>query len=135
MIRRSIKERRHAIPDDYIVFLQEHEDDIGLTKDDPINFCQAMQSSNSQKWIDAMKDKIKPMQDNDIWDFVELSEGVKPIGCKWLFKTKKDSKGYIERLPVNGITNSIKSLPHVVLRQMYLSDLRMQHWKINKVDG
>ncbi|RDY04245.1 hypothetical protein CR513_12068, partial [Mucuna pruriens] len=48
-LRRSIRERRHVIPDDYIVFLQEHEDDIGLIKDDPINFYQAMQSSNSQK--------------------------------------------------------------------------------------
>ncbi|RDY05829.1 hypothetical protein CR513_10284, partial [Mucuna pruriens] len=57
-LRRSIRERRHAIPYDYIVFLQEHEDDIGLTEDDPINFCQAMQSSNSQKWIDVMKDEL-----------------------------------------------------------------------------
>ncbi|RDX94460.1 hypothetical protein CR513_23156, partial [Mucuna pruriens] len=48
-LRRSIRERRHAIPDDYIVFLQEHEDGIGQTEDDPINFCQAMQSFNSQK--------------------------------------------------------------------------------------
>ncbi|RDY14735.1 hypothetical protein CR513_00157, partial [Mucuna pruriens] len=81
-LKRSIRERRHAIVDDYIVFLQEHKDDIGLTKDDPINFCQAMCSSNSQKWIDAIKDEIKSMQDNDVWDLVELLEGVKAIGCK-----------------------------------------------------
>ncbi|RDY08242.1 hypothetical protein CR513_07553, partial [Mucuna pruriens] len=40
------------------------QDDIGLTEDDPINFYQVMQSSNSQKWIDAMKDEMKSMQDN-----------------------------------------------------------------------
>ncbi|RDY04246.1 hypothetical protein CR513_12064, partial [Mucuna pruriens] len=74
-LRRSIRERRHAILDDYIVFFQEHEDGIGLTEDDPINFCQAMQSSNSQKWIDAMKDELKSMQDNDVWDLVKLPEG------------------------------------------------------------
>ncbi|RDY01687.1 hypothetical protein CR513_14954, partial [Mucuna pruriens] len=59
-LKRSIRERRHAIPYD-IVFLQEHDDDIGLTKDDPINFFQAMQSSNSQKWINIMKDEMKSM--------------------------------------------------------------------------
>ncbi|RDY04901.1 hypothetical protein CR513_11324, partial [Mucuna pruriens] len=90
--QRFIKERRHAIANDYIVFLQEHEDDISLTEDDPINFSQAMQSSNSQKWIDAMKDELKSIQDNDVWDLVKLPEGVKPIGCKWIFKTKNDSK-------------------------------------------
>ncbi|RDX93169.1 hypothetical protein CR513_24605, partial [Mucuna pruriens] len=95
-LRRSIRERGHAIPDDYIVFLQEHEDDNGLTEDDPINFCQAMQSFNSQKWIDAMKDELKSMQDNDVWDLVKLPECVKPISCKLIFKTKKDYKGNIE---------------------------------------
>ena len=65
-LRRSTRERRNAIPDDYIVFLQEHEVDIGVMEDDPINFCQAMESSNSQKWIDAMNEKINSMKDNDV---------------------------------------------------------------------
>ena len=37
------------------------------------------------------------MQDNDVWDVVSLPEGVKPIGCKLIFKTKRDSKGDVER--------------------------------------
>ncbi|RDY14604.1 hypothetical protein CR513_00311, partial [Mucuna pruriens] len=80
-----------------VVFEEEFEDDISLIEDDPINFCQAMQSYNSQKWIDSMKDELKYMQGIDIWDLVELLEGVKPIGCKCIFETKKDSKGNIER--------------------------------------
>ena len=56
-----------------------------------------MHSSNSQNWIDTMKDEMKSMNDNEVWDLIELPEGVKPIGCKQIFKTKKDSKGNIER--------------------------------------
>ncbi|RYA56552.1 hypothetical protein DD596_25500 [Enterobacter cloacae complex sp. 4DZ3-28B] len=37
------------------------------------------------------------MNDNEFWNLVELPEGVKPISCKWIFKTKKDSKGNIDR--------------------------------------
>ena len=37
------------------------------------------------------------MKDNDVWDLVSLPEGTKPIGCKWIFKTKRDSKGNVER--------------------------------------
>ena len=42
-----------------------------------------------------MKDEMKSMKDNGVQDLVELPEGVKPIGCKWIFKTKRDSKGNI----------------------------------------
>ena len=69
-LRRSTRERRSAISDDYVVFLQEHEVDIGVVEDDPINFRQAIESSNSQKWIDVMNEEMKSMKDNDVWDLV-----------------------------------------------------------------
>ena len=58
-LRRSTRERRSAVPDDYIVFLQEHEFDIGVVEDDPINFRQALESYKSQEWINSMNEEIK----------------------------------------------------------------------------
>ena len=81
-LRRSTRERRSVIPDDYVVFLQEHEENNGMMEDDPVNFHQAMQDSNSEKWIEAMNEEYKSMQDNKVWELVPLLEGVKPIGCK-----------------------------------------------------
>ncbi|TYJ98082.1 uncharacterized protein E5676_scaffold565G00130 [Cucumis melo var. makuwa] len=37
-LRRFTRENRSAISDDYIMFLQEYQDDIGIMEDDPINF-------------------------------------------------------------------------------------------------
>ncbi|RDX81644.1 hypothetical protein CR513_37655, partial [Mucuna pruriens] len=54
--------------------------------------------------IDAMKDEMKSMQDNNIWDLVELPKSVKPIGSKWIFKIIKDSKGNIERYKSHLVT-------------------------------
>ncbi|RVX03502.1 Retrovirus-related Pol polyprotein from transposon TNT 1-94 [Vitis vinifera] len=78
-LKRSTRERRSTISDDYVVYLQEHEFDMGL-EDDPISVSQVKQSSNSKKWIEAMKDEMKSMKDNGVWDLVELPKGVKPIG-------------------------------------------------------
>ena len=44
-----------------------------------------------------MNEEYKSLQDNDVWDLVPLLKGVKPIGCKWIFKTKRDLKGDVER--------------------------------------
>ncbi|RDX96336.1 hypothetical protein CR513_21008, partial [Mucuna pruriens] len=65
-LKKSTRERKSAISDDYVVYLQEHKDDIDLIKEYPINFSQDMQSSNSQKWIDVLNDEIKLMVDNDV---------------------------------------------------------------------
>ena len=43
-----------------------------------------------------MKDEIKSMEHNDVWDLVKLLEIEKSIGCKWIYKTKQDSKGNVE---------------------------------------
>jgi Reverse transcriptase (RNA-dependent DNA polymerase) len=96
-LRRSTRERRSGISNDYIMFLQENEFNIGMMEDDSVTLRQDLESVNSYKWIKAMDKEIKSMYDNKVWDIILLSEGVKPISCKWIFKTKKDSKGNVER--------------------------------------
>ena len=64
-LRRSTRERRSTISDDYVVYLQEHEFDMSL-EDDPILVSQVKQSSYSKKWIEAMKDEMKSMKDNGV---------------------------------------------------------------------
>ena len=66
-LRRSTREMTNAIPNDYIVFLQEHEENDRMMEDyDPINFRQSIQGSNSERWIEAMNEKYKSMQDNKV---------------------------------------------------------------------
>jgi hypothetical protein len=99
-LRRSIRERKNVIFNDYIVFLQENKFNIGIMKDDPLTLHQAIDCVNSHKWTKAMDEEIKSMYDNKVWDIVSLPEGVKPISCKWIFKTKNDSKGNVERYKI-----------------------------------
>ncbi|RVW74359.1 Retrovirus-related Pol polyprotein from transposon TNT 1-94 [Vitis vinifera] len=69
-----------------------------------------------QELLDTSEQQVEPhtsLEDNGVtlrrstrtkrstipsgYDLVELPNGVKAIGCKWVFKTKKDSLGNIER--------------------------------------
>ena len=46
--------------------------------------------------------------DNETWELVELPSGRKPVGCKWVFKIKRDCNGKVEqykaRLVAKGYT-------------------------------
>jgi hypothetical protein len=78
----STRERRSAISNDYVVFLQENKFNIGMMEDDPLTLRQVLESMNSHKLIKVMNEKIKSMYDNKVCDIAHLSEGVKPIDCK-----------------------------------------------------
>ena len=44
-----------------------------------------------------MKDKIKSMNANRVWNLEIIPKGAKTVGCKWVHKTELDSQGNIER--------------------------------------
>jgi len=44
-----------------------------------------------------MKEELKSIDDNKVWDLVELPKSAKWVGYKWVFKTERDSKGKTER--------------------------------------
>ena len=96
VLKRSTRVRRYAIPDDYIVYALEHESDLSMDND-LVSFKEAVESNNSKKWYNAMKEELKSMTDNNVWVMTELPEGSKRVGCKWVFKTKRDSMGNVER--------------------------------------
>ncbi len=40
---------------------------------------------------------MKSLQNNDVWELVELPEHRKPVGSKWVYKVKVDGDGRVER--------------------------------------
>ena len=87
--------RNSFIPSDYVVYLQDSAYNVGAIHD-PKMFSQVVSSKDSNLWNEAMKAEMDSMESNQVWDLVELPIGVKPIGCKWVFKMKKDSLGNFE---------------------------------------
>ena len=43
---------------------------------------------------------MNSMNTNDVWDLEEIPNGAKTIGCEWVYETKCDSKGKVERYKV-----------------------------------
>jgi hypothetical protein len=44
-----------------------------------------------------MEDEMRSMSVNKVWYLEEIPKGVKTVSCKWVYKTKCDSNGNIER--------------------------------------
>ena len=62
-----------------------------------MTYKDAVTCPQSSMWVNAVQYEIASMDHNGVWELVELPTSCKPIGCKWVDKTKKDSQGRIER--------------------------------------
>ncbi|RVW78353.1 Retrovirus-related Pol polyprotein from transposon TNT 1-94 [Vitis vinifera] len=115
-LRRSQRVRRPAISDDYMVYLQEHEYD-GYDAFDPVTYQEAIHCPQFISWKEAMDDEMNSMYMNGVWDLVELPHGCKPVGCKWVFKTKRDSSRKMERYKARLVIRAqlVSQLIHVQL--------------------
>ena len=90
--RVSQRTRKSAIPNDFLLYLHEEGCD-----DDPLTFDQAINCNKAEFWQESMREEMDLMSRNSVWKLVEPNANIKPIGCKWVFKTKRDSNGNIER--------------------------------------
>ncbi|KAK8670697.1 hypothetical protein V6N13_037315 [Hibiscus sabdariffa] len=92
-LRRSTRERHE--PERYGFLVTTHGDVILVDHDEPKTYQEAVSSPDSKKWLEAMRSKMDSMSDNQVWTLVEPPEGIKPIGCKWVFKKKTDMDGNV----------------------------------------
>jgi len=85
---------------DYITRREAEENDLqnGLamfnTSIDPSNFDEA---SKLKVWREAMKQEIEVIESNNTWELTDLPTGCKKIGVKWIYKTKLNEKGEVEK--------------------------------------
>jgi Reverse transcriptase (RNA-dependent DNA polymerase) len=66
---------------------------VGSDKD-PTTFHQA---SKELHWRQAMAKELDALAQNNTWNLVPSSEAKNIVGCKWVFKTKRNSAGQLER--------------------------------------
>lgn len=62
---------------------------------DPTNFQEA---TKHKKWREAMDTEMSYIEKNQTWSLVSLPDGAKAIGVKWIYKTKFNELGKVDKL-------------------------------------
>ena len=86
---------------DYVTNLENNDDQVQnlaiamfSSSEDPSTYEEA---AKIESWRKAMDSEIQSIEDNGTWELVNLPSGVKAIGVKWIFKTKYNEKGEVEK--------------------------------------
>ncbi|GKF87173.1 hypothetical protein Tco_0258050, partial [Tanacetum coccineum] len=61
---------------------------------EPKSIAKALSDSS---WVEAMQEELLQFKFQQVWILVDLPNGKKAIGTKWVFRNKKDEKGIVIR--------------------------------------
>ena len=81
-----------------------------MDQDEHETYSEAMMGSKSEEWLKAMRSEMDSMYTNQVWNLVELPEGVRPIGCKWIFKKKIDMDGIVHTYKARLVAKGYKQI-------------------------
>ena len=56
------------------------------------------EASSNPLWQQAMSDELQALTKTNAWDLVDLPSGKTLVGCKWVYKVKRDALGDITKL-------------------------------------
>ncbi|KAL0284754.1 UNVERIFIED_CONTAM: hypothetical protein Sangu_2811500 [Sesamum angustifolium] len=86
----------------------------GQLDNDPKTYGEAMSDIDSGKWLEAMKSEMDSMSSNQVWTLVDQPKGVRPVGCKSVYKRKIGADGEVTtfkaRLVAKDILNDLGSI-------------------------
>ncbi|KAH9706546.1 hypothetical protein KPL70_012251 [Citrus sinensis] len=99
-----------------------------------------------EKWRIAMDEEIKAIVKNDTWELTTLPTGHKAIGVKWVYKTKRNAKGGIERHKARLVANGYSQKAGIDYDEIFAPVARLEtirliislaaqnKWKIFQMD-
>ncbi|RDX85061.1 hypothetical protein CR513_33797, partial [Mucuna pruriens] len=90
------------------VWMVDYEEETNLSEEEESLMAMMMaengsdlhsfeEASKSMKWRETMNMEIKTIEKNKMWELTDAPKGVKHIGVKWIFKTKLNESGNIEK--------------------------------------
>jgi hypothetical protein len=111
--------------------------------DEPANFVEA---SKDPSWKHAMDEELKAIESNGTWTLVTRRPNHKPIGLKWVYKLKKDTKGAIVKYKARLIAKGYVQRQRVDYEEVFAPVARLEtvrlllalaaqeEWKVHHMD-
>jgi transposase InsO family protein len=93
--RRSNRSSRGRLPGRFQDFIMDN--DAFTVIQDPTTYQEAMKSKDAEEWKQAIQEELQSIEHCGTWELVELPKGRNTVSSKWVFKTKTNEDGNIER--------------------------------------
>lgn len=88
--RRSERSNKGVPPDRFMGRLK-----MITSQEEPKTRTEALSRPDKSLWIEAMNEEMKSLENNKTWDIVIPQKDINIVGCKWVYKIKRDTNGQV----------------------------------------
>ena len=99
---------------------------VAEIEEDPTTIEKAISSVHKEKWIEAMQNEYNSLMECKTWELTNLPPGKKTISCKWVFHTKKNQDGEVERHKARLVTRGCEQRYGIDFDEVYAPVARME---------
>jgi len=93
---------------------------------DPTTYKEAMSRGDARHWKRACAEELEEFVRQNLFSTVPRPIGRKVIGCKWVFKTKLDAEGQIERYKARLVAQGFSQIPGIDFNETFAPVTRHQ---------
>ena len=80
---------------------------------EPSTYEQAIVHPNAEEWHEAMQDELTTLEERNVFDIVERPQNRKTIGCRWVYKMKKDNLNNVKRYRARLVAQGYRQTPGI----------------------
>jgi hypothetical protein len=104
------------------------------------------EATKEPHWVQAMNQEIDYIEKNKTWDLFDMPRQNKSIGVKWVYKTKLNEKGKIEKHKARIVSKGFSQQPGIDYGETFspvarldsvrtlLAIVAQQKWKVYQMD-
>jgi len=87
---------------------------------DPTTYEEMMSRGEARHWKRACAEELEEFERQNLFSTVPRPIGRKVIGCKWVFKTKLDAEGQIERYKARLVAQGFSQIPGIDFNETFV---------------
>ncbi len=124
--RRSTRQRNTPVRYGYDEHYIAEEWALISYDDEPQTFKDALQRQDAKLWKTAADNEMASHKDIGTWELVDPVPGKRPVGCKWVFRKKRDEAGVVVRYKARLVAKGYAQKAGVDYDEVYAPVIRYE---------
>ncbi|KFY80857.1 hypothetical protein V499_00312 [Pseudogymnoascus sp. VKM F-103] len=101
-----------------------------FTSPEPLNYNEAMRSNEASEWISAMAVEQASIEENGVFEYVDMIPGTKPLRSRFVYKKKYGADGLLHKYKARLVARGDQQREGIDYDEIFATVVKGSSWKV-----